>query len=141
MLRAVVDPGVLISGLISPGGAPADLLRRWIAGQCQLVWSPALLDEFTTVCARDRFREWFTVVEAERIVSVIRDCGEEHDDMSSALPAPPDPHDRYLVDLLETSGADFLVTGDAALLAHRLPSDRIVSPRRMLEILDALESA
>ena len=140
MLRAVIDPGVLISGLISPSGAPAQLLRRWIDGEFQIVWSPALLHEFSAVCARDRFREWFSVTEAERIASVIRDCGEARDDVQSGALTSPDPGDQYLVDLLEISGADFLVTGDAALLAHPLPSKRAVSPRRFNDILDELDA-
>ena len=140
MLRAVIDPGVLISGLISPSGAPAELLRRWIAGEFQIVWSPALLEEFTAVGSRERFRQWFTASEALRIATVLRDAGEGHDDVGSATPPPSDPADGYLVDLVETAGCDLLVTGDTALLAHRSGTIPIVTPRRLIEVLDALDA-
>ena len=141
MLRAVVDPGVLISSVISSRGAPSELVRRWIEGEFQLLWSPQLLDEFSLVCARPRFREWFSPDEATIIVGLIRDAGEAHADSLTEAPPPPDDGDRYLIDLAVTSRADFLVTGDAALLSHVVPGLRIASPRTLLDVLDAIENA
>ena len=139
MLRAVVDPGVLISSLISSRGAPSQLVRRWVEGEFQLLWSPQLLDELASVCARPRFREWFSPDEAAIIVGLIRDAGEAHADALTEAPLPPDDGDRYLIDLAVTSRADCLVTGDAALLSHAVPGLRIASPRALLDVLDALE--
>ena len=139
MLRAVVDPGVLISSLISSRGAPSELVRRWIEGEFQLLWSPPLLDELASVCARPRFREWFSPDEAALIVELIRDAGEGHADALTEAPPPPDDGDRYLIDLAVTSRADCLVTGDAPLLSHVVPGLRIASPRALLDVLDALE--
>ena len=138
MLRAVVDPGVLISSLISSRGAPSELVRRWIEGEFQLLWSPQLLDELATVCARPRFREWFSLDEASMIVELIRDAGEGHGDSLTDAPAPPDDDDRYLIDLAVISRADCIVTGDAALLSHVVPGLRIASPRALLDVLDAI---
>lgn len=139
MLRAVVDPGVIISALISPRGAPAELVRRWLDGSVQWIWSNALIDEFSAVCARPRFREWFTEAEAESIARLIRDSGEfAHDETTQASP-PPDDGDRYLVDLAITSRADCLVTGDSALRAHHQPGLRIVTPRELIDVLDTLD--
>ena len=138
MLRAVVDPGVLISSLISSRGAPSELVRRWVEGEFQLLWSPQLLDELASVCARPRFREWFSPEEAAIIVELIRDAGEAHADALTEAPPPPDDGDRYLIDLAVTSRADCLVTGDAALLSHAVPGLRIASPRTLLDVLDAL---
>jgi putative PIN family toxin of toxin-antitoxin system len=138
MLRAVVDPGVLISSLISSRGAPSELVRRWIEGEFQLLWSPQLLDELTLVCARPRFREWFSPEEAAIIVGLIRDAGEAHADALTDAPPPPDDGDRYLIDLAVSSQADCLVTGDLTLLSHAVPGLRIASPRTLLDVLDAL---
>ena len=139
MLRAVVDPGVLISSLISSRGAPSELVRRWLDGEFQLLWSPQLLDELAAVCSRPRFREWFSPDEAAIIVDLIRDAGEAHEDSPTEAPPPPDGGDRYLIDLAVTSRADCLVTGDAALLSHAVPALRIASPRALLDVLDALD--
>lgn len=52
MRRVVVDPNVLISARLSPGGTPARLLTAWMEGQFELVVSPALLVELTGVLDR-----------------------------------------------------------------------------------------
>ena len=36
MIRAVVDPGVLVSGVISRGGAPAELVDRWLDAELEI---------------------------------------------------------------------------------------------------------
>ncbi|MFL5796580.1 MAG: putative toxin-antitoxin system toxin component, PIN family [Actinomycetota bacterium] len=55
MLRVVVDPGVLIAGLISPRGTPARMLLRWHDGEFDLVVSRALIGELERVLARPKF--------------------------------------------------------------------------------------
>lgn len=140
MLRAVVDPGVIISALISPRGAPAELVRRWLDGAVQWIWSQDLIEEFESVCARPRFREWFTQAEAEAIARLIRDSGEFAPDETTQAAPPPDDGDRYLIDLAMTSRADCLVTGDDALRGHRQPGLRIVTPRELIDVLDTLDN-
>lgn len=44
-MRAVLDPNVLIAGLLSRTGAPAQLMTRWLGGEFELVVSDRLLDE------------------------------------------------------------------------------------------------
>ena len=45
MIRAVVDTNALVSGIISPLGIPAEIVRRWQQGDFLLITSPVLLDE------------------------------------------------------------------------------------------------
>lgn len=144
MLRAVVDPGVLISALISPRGAPAELIRRWLAGEVQFLWSPLLMDEFESVCRRPRFRAWFSEGEAADIAELLRHSGEKGDDVPTGAAAPSDDGDLYLVDLAIASRADCLVTGDSALVDHGprlvqgVTTVRIVTPRQVIAALDDL---
>jgi len=42
----VFDPNILIAALLSPMGAPAQLVGRWLSGEFELVLSDALLGEF-----------------------------------------------------------------------------------------------
>jgi predicted nucleic acid-binding protein len=44
-VQAAFDPNVIISGLLSPPGAPADVLRALERGEFELVVAPALLDD------------------------------------------------------------------------------------------------
>ena len=48
----------------------------------------------------------------------------------------PDPDDAYLIEMAIVSGADFLVTGDKALLAMRhVVTTSVVSARRFAAML------
>ena len=141
MLRVVIDPGVLIAGLIAPSGAPAEVLRRWRLAQVQLVVSPALLGEFMTVCGRDRFRRWFSYAEASAVADLLEAWGEARADDPATLPPPEDPADAYLVDLTATASAHFLITGDSSLLRYRHHLVRPCSPRTLLATLDEIGRA
>jgi uncharacterized protein len=56
--RAVLDPGVLVSALITPTGTPAKLLLAAREGSFDLVASSLLLEELTAVLKRDKFRRY-----------------------------------------------------------------------------------
>ena len=53
-----MDPGVLISGLISAKGAPRSLLWLWLEGSFELIVCPALLAELQRVLLRAKFRPY-----------------------------------------------------------------------------------
>lgn len=69
MLRAVVDPGVLTSSLISSRGALSELVRRSIDGEFPLLWSPQLLDELASVCSTSSMP-----LSASRAREQLQDC-------------------------------------------------------------------
>lgn len=45
---------MLVSAVLSRGGNPAALLREWLAGACEPVVSPALIDELERVLAHPK---------------------------------------------------------------------------------------
>jgi len=57
-VRAVLDPNVLVSALISPAGPPREIVGAWMQGRFDLVASPALLGELRDVLERPKFRRW-----------------------------------------------------------------------------------
>lgn len=135
MLRVVVDPGVLIAALISPTGAPAEVIRRWVAGEFQLVYSSALMEEFIAVVDRPKFRPWFSVEQGRQFAAFVQTAAEMSDDRATGSARPPDPGDAYLVDLVVFSGARAVITGDGALAAHRTTGFSALSPRDFLDLL------
>ena len=116
MLRAVVDPGVLLAAIITPEGTSGRLLRAAIDGQFELVVSPMLLDELARVLSRDQFRRYLSQNEASLAVRSLAELAEL---IADPEPTPtglcPDPKDDYLVALARHADADFLVTGDRHL--------------------------
>ncbi len=135
MLRVVVDPGVLVSALISPSGPPADLRRAWREGLFELVVSPALLDELGRVLRRDRFRRYVSLEEAARYVAALERDADVVADPASVPPGlAPDPADAYLVALSRAAGA-VLVSGDAHLVG--LPG--VLTPRELADALGGVQ--
>ncbi len=67
-MRAVFDPNVIISGLLSPAGNAARLLRAWEAGEFELIISAALLKELGRALAYPKLRRRISEEEAERVL-------------------------------------------------------------------------
>lgn len=135
MPRAVVDPNVLISGVITPRGTSARILSELRDGAFELVISPLLLAELDGVLSRPKFRAYVTLEEVEAFVDLIRRIGQTVED-----PEPPaeglceDPDDEYLISLARVARVDALVSGDPHLtrLKGRLP---VNTPREFLDLL------
>jgi putative PIN family toxin of toxin-antitoxin system len=115
-LRAVLDPNVLISALLSPAGTPARLLAAWLGGAFELVVSPALLAELGRALRYPKIRDRVTASEARELVALLRRHATVVDDPSSPPPVrSADPGDDYLLALAAISRA-VLVSGDRHLL-------------------------
>jgi putative PIN family toxin of toxin-antitoxin system len=132
-VRAVLDPNVLVSSLVSAGGTPAAILRRWEGGAFELVVSDALLGELETALRYPRLRDRLSLEDGIAFVALIREKGLHATDPASPPRRSRDPKDDYLVALAEATGA-LLVSGDRDLLdlASELP---IMPPREFLELL------
>ena len=135
-MRAVLDCNVLVSARLSPLGASAQLLRAAVKEQFEWIVSPQLLSELTEVLARDRFRRWFTVDEADAFVEALRSAAVVIDDPPAVTGLTPDPDDDYLVALARAAHADYLVSGDRHLSQLPDPDPPVLTPRAFLDLLD-----
>ena len=132
MIRAVVDPGVLIAALIAPGGACAELIRAWQRGAFDLIVCPMLLQELTDTLLRPKFRRWCSEHDAVTFVEILRITASLEADPTDIPSVSRDPGDDYLVALARRSGAHVLVAGDGDLLALRDAEPPTVRPARFL---------
>lgn len=135
-MRAVLDPNVLISAILSPAGTPGRVLRHWLEGGYDLVVSPLLVDELRRALAYPKLRNRIAPAEAEAFVELLTRAGVMVDD-PDARPtiSSPDPDDDYLIALANRSRA-FLVSGDEDLLqlSEQLP---VYSPSRFLALIES----
>jgi uncharacterized protein len=121
--RAVLDPGVLVSALITPSGRPAKLLLSARAGGFDLVVSPLLLDELESVLQRKKFRRYVDLDRVAAYLDLLRRDAELVADPETPSPIPcKDPGDDYLIALALSQSAA-LVSGDSDLLelADKIP--------------------
>ncbi|MGQ0849214.1 MAG: PIN domain-containing protein, partial [Actinomycetota bacterium] len=91
MLRIVVDPGVLVSARLSGRGAPAELVRRWLSGQVDVIVSPLLLDEIDDVLHRPAFERWLTSDEAGVYLELLSTHATVVEDPPPQAGHTPDP--------------------------------------------------
>jgi putative PIN family toxin of toxin-antitoxin system len=71
-VRAVLDPNILISALLSTAGKPARILRAWLDGRFELVASPLLLAELDRALSYPKLRRRIPAGEAAGFVEWIR---------------------------------------------------------------------
>lgn len=135
MARAVLDPGVLVSALITPTGTPAKLLAATRSGSFELIVSPLLLDELRSVLRREKFRRYVNLDVVDQYVGLLRRDAAMANDPAEPPPIRcVDPDDDYLIALAHRHGAA-LVSGDGHLLelAGEIP---IFTPSEFLAAQD-----
>lgn len=131
MARAVLDPGVLVSALITPTGKPAKLLLAARAGSFELIVSPQLLDELEKVLRREKFRRYVDLDGVTAYLDLLRRDSQLAADPETPPPIRcPDPDDDYLIALAHSQSAA-LISGDSDLLglAEEIP---VFSPAEFL---------
>jgi uncharacterized protein len=135
-VRAVLDPNILIAALLSPGGAPAELVSRWLAGEFELVVSETLLAELERAFGYPKLSKRVSAEDAALFITVLRQTSHIAIDPSQPPRRSPDPGDDYLPALAEQERA-VLVSGDRHLLdlADKFP---ILTARAFLERLTAV---
>lgn len=137
MIRAVLDPGVLVSAFIGRQGSVADrILRAWRTGQIELVVSPALLDELTEVLARPKFARATRDGRATDFAAALRAGASIVNDPAGTDAITRDPKDDYLVRLARSSAAA-LVSGDRDLLEADIEDVDVLTPRAFIDRLDS----
>ncbi len=138
-MRVLADANVLISANITPTGVPGQLFDRWRMGQISLLISEPILAEYRRALGYSHIRRlhglsdegigdlinrfrWFGVlIETSHHLSVVA----------------ADPSDDKYLECAVAGEADYIVSGDAHLLALRQYAGiPILSPRTFLAVLD-----
>jgi putative PIN family toxin of toxin-antitoxin system len=130
-VRAVLDPNVLISALLSRDGTPARVLRAWLDGAFELIVSDRLLAELERALAYPKLRTRVQPAEATEFIELLRRVAHVHDDPAHPPSVrSPDPGDDYVIALAEITHA-LIVSGDKHLLvlAEHAP---VLSPAEFL---------
>jgi putative PIN family toxin of toxin-antitoxin system len=133
-VRAVLDPNVIISGLLSPAGNAAHLLKAWESGAFELIVSAALLDELERALGYPKLRRHISEDEADRVVQWLGESATAVEDPAGPAPVhSADTGDDYLIALAAARQA-ILVSGDKHLLdlADQIP---VLDPARFRERL------
>jgi uncharacterized protein len=141
-MRATLDTNVLVSGMASleyESSTPAEILRRWIVGQFELVLSASILNEIERTLTKPYYqshRSFAQISAAEQVIA-----------REATIIAPTviisgvasHPEDDLVLSVAVSANVDYLVTGDRQFQKvgfHR--GVTILSPRAFLDLLEAI---
>ncbi|MBE5317038.1 MAG: putative toxin-antitoxin system toxin component, PIN family [Xanthomonadales bacterium] len=130
-LRVVLDTNVLLSGIAYPASVPGKILAAWRHGSVEVLLSDYILGELRRVLPRLAHRHGLSASEIDDLVDALSIQAELIEPAPGSDLDLRDPNDQdvlgTLLAALETSAADYLITGDKDLLAlaHRHP---IITP-------------
>jgi len=119
MLRVVIDTNVIVSGILSRKGAPAELLMAWRERRFLLLSSPEIVTEVRTVVKYPHIRDKYHLSddEIDQTITLL-----EHDallvggDINVAGSVLNDLKDEMFLACALDGQADLIVSGDHHLL-------------------------
>ena len=137
MLRVVLDANVYVSALIRPQGPPGQIIMRFLENACEVVLSPAIVEETVRAFSYPRVRKyihaavdpelWF-----EDVILLAQFVAGDYEVEGVSVDADDD---KYFAAAVEGS-ATLIVSGDPDLLTVKeFRGSPIVTPRVFLDLL------
>lgn len=111
--RIVIDTNLWISFLISNRFSEIDQLL--FTNEVTLVFSLELLEEFTQVVDRPKFKKFISSSDINKLLSIFESYADIVE-VTSTLNLCRDVKDNFLINLAIDGKVDYLITGDADLL-------------------------
>jgi putative PIN family toxin of toxin-antitoxin system len=114
-VKVIFDTNVWISFLI--GKRLAKIKQHISNGQITIITTDQLLVEIKMVTSREKLKKYFPKESVSELIELL-------ETISINIQIKPkhfisrDPKDNFLLDLIDFSKADYLVTGDKDLLSH-----------------------
>lgn len=135
-MKAVIDTNVLINAVFRGTGPPYAIVDAWGRDAFELVTSAPLLSEFEGVLQRPWIRSRLGLSDSQlsRLVERLRNASVV--EPSHQLAVLRDEADKRILEAAVAGEADYIVTGDRALLeVETFEGVAIVTPARFAAIL------
>jgi len=133
-VKVIFDTNVWISFLI--GKRLSSIQEYIVDGRITIVTTRQLLNEIQIVTARDKVKKYFPKDSVYELIELLETIAEKIEIQPTHF-ISRDPKDNFLLDLIDFSKADFLVTGDKDLLKHNpFKTAEILTPKEFEEKLN-----
>ncbi|MGO9272496.1 MAG: putative toxin-antitoxin system toxin component, PIN family [Terriglobia bacterium] len=132
MIRVVLDTNIIVSALLQPLGPPAQIFVLALGGSIQMCVSGSIYAEYEEVIRRPRFQR------AEDIIAGTLYAIREKAFWvrpTEALRVCADPDDDIFLECTQAGRADYLVTGNLKHFPTSFKGTRIVTARRLLDLI------
>ena len=125
-VKVIFDTNVWISFLI--GKRLRKLKRHIVDGSIVIITTEQLLTEIQMVTKREKLKKYFPQDSVNELLELL-DAIAERVEVKPTHFINRDPKDNFLLDLIDSSKADYLVTGDKDLLMHNpFKTTKILTP-------------
>jgi putative PIN family toxin of toxin-antitoxin system len=132
-INVIIDTNVWISFLI--GKRLGGLKELIVTNKIQIVYTDQLIAEIKRVTKRPKLSKFFPEKSVREMITLIETIGQKTE-ITPVHFINRDPKDNFLLDLIDFSKADYLVTGDKDLLLHNpFKSAKILTPSEFEEII------
>jgi uncharacterized protein len=113
--RLVIDTNVFVSGLISGGGSPAQILKAIQHGKIIHLVSDPIVEEYLRVLDYAQIRRFKKITdEFVADIAAYLVYQTERVEIASSIKLSPDPDDNVFLETAVDGRADWLVTNDKA---------------------------
>ena len=134
-MRVVIDTNVIVSGLLSPFGNSAEILRLLSSGMIIINYDARILIEYEAVLHRPKLN--FNKDLTHLFLKEIESIGELT--MPNSLKETlPDPDDTKFLEVASASTAECIITGNKSHFPKKICGDiQIFSPREFINYYKA----
>jgi len=122
-MKIVLDTNVLVAGLISAFGPPAQILRMLVSGDLHICYDARIIAEYEDVLNRPKFGFH------KDAVMWLLDYIVQHGEVVASIPLAkslPDADDEAFLEVAIAGQADILVTGNLSHFPKRLCGKMII---------------
>lgn len=132
-MKVIFDTNVWISFLI---GKRLSFLNEYLAnGEIQIITTEQLIIEIKEVTRRKKLKKYFSSKSVAELIDLLETIADKVKIKPTHF-INKDPKDNFLLDLIDFSKADYLVTGDKDLLEHNpFKTAKIITPTDFEKII------
>ncbi len=135
-MNVVVDTSVILSAAILPGSVPGRVID-FVLDHWRLMHSAATIAEADRILRKPRFDRYCTEKDRLDFLTLLVNSGREVDILTPVV-ACRDPNDDMFLEVAVNGAADYLVSGDADLLAlHPFQGIPVLTPADFLAAVGA----
>lgn len=138
----VLDTNVIISALLSSQGNPAEIIRRWEAGEFDIATSPPLLKELERALNYERGQTYLKLSQEEinQFLNHFQATAITVEPQISLEIVKKDPYDNRVLECALAAGAAFILSGDEHLLELKEHEGVVIlSPAGFITVLSLRE--
>jgi uncharacterized protein len=137
VIEAVLDANVIVSGFPAHGGAPGEIIERWLAGEFHVIVSEHILASSERAWNSPWFRLRYPRQQADEALATLRARARIVVPAAGIHGFAPDWEDDLVLATAVAGSASYLVTGDRRFrMISSHDAIMIRTPREFVHILD-----